>query len=56
MKALAGSWVAVVLVLLILGALAPRLIELGHALLPLVVVLTIAAVVLRLTFFHTRKW
>lgn len=42
--------------LLILAALAPSLIALSQALLPLLVVGGIIAVVLRLVFFHTRKW
>ncbi len=49
---------------LLLGAVAvialcsvgPSLIALAHALVPLVIVGGIVAVVLRLVFFHTRRW
>jgi hypothetical protein len=52
-----GGWlVGVVVALVLLAATAPLLIELGRALLPLVIVLTIAAIALRLVFFHTRRW
>jgi hypothetical protein len=42
--------------LLVVAALAPPLIALGHALLPLVVVVGIVVIILRLVFFHTRRW
>lgn len=50
----AGWLVTAVVLLVVLAAFAPTLIALGHALLPLVIVLTIAVIVLRLVFFHTR--
>ncbi len=40
--------------LMIVATLAPSLIALSHALVPLVVAVGIVAVVLRLVFFHTR--
>ncbi len=42
--------------LMIVAALAPSLIALSHALVPLVAVGGVVAVILRLVFFHTRKW
>ncbi len=52
-----GGWlVGAVVAVVLLSTAAPLLIELGRALLPLAVVLTVAAVVLRLVFFHTRRW
>lgn len=52
-----SNWLATVVVLLIvLAALAPTLIALGHALLPLVIAVGVVAVIVRLVFFHTRDW
>jgi hypothetical protein len=48
--------VAVIVGLLILATLTPSLVALSQALVPLIVVGGIVAVVLRLVFFHTRKW
>jgi len=45
-----------VVALLVVAAIAPALVSLAKAVLPLVIVLTIAAVVLRLVIFHTRRW
>lgn len=45
-----------VAVLLVLAAVAPSLIALSRALLPLIVVLVVGTGLLRLVFFHTRKW
>jgi hypothetical protein len=42
--------------LMIVAALAPRLIALSHALVPLAIVLAIAVGAVRLIFFHTRRW
>jgi hypothetical protein len=39
-----------------LAAVAPSLIGLVDALLPLAIVLAVAVVVIRLVFFHTRRW
>lgn len=52
-----GGWaVGVVVALVVLAATAPLLIALAHALLPLVIVVGAVAVVVRLAFFHTRRW
>lgn len=52
-----GGWFITAIVLLVLlAALAPLLIELSRALLPLLIVLAIAVVAIRLAFFHTRNW
>lgn len=51
-----GLLVTAVIALVLLAALAPLLIELSHALLPLVLVVGVVAVALRLVFFHTRRW
>lgn len=52
-----GGWLTTaILVLVLLAATAPLLIELSRALVPLVVVLAVAAIALRLVFFHTRRW
>jgi hypothetical protein len=56
MKSPASLAMTVVMVLVILAAIAPMLITLSGALLPLIAVASVAAVVLRLVFFHTRKW
>jgi hypothetical protein len=42
--------------LMVVAALAPSLIGLSHALVPLIAVIGVVAVVLRLVFFHTRRW
>jgi hypothetical protein len=42
--------------LLVVAALAPPLIALSHALLPLVIVVGAVVIVVRLVFFHTRRW
>lgn len=52
-----GGWlVTLIVALVLLAATAPLLVELSRALLPLVVVLAVAAIALRLVFFHTRRW
>jgi hypothetical protein len=51
-----GIAVTLVMVLVTLAAITPMLIALSSALLPLIAVSTVAALVLRLVFFHTRKW
>jgi len=45
-----------VVAVVLLAAIAPLLIELSRALLPLVLVVGIVVAVLRLVFFHTRRW
>lgn len=42
--------------LLLLAVAAPALIALSQALLPLIIVFGFVVVVLRLVFFHTRRW
>lgn len=56
MKALPSYLFAVVVFLLALAAAEPTITALSSALLPLVVVVTVGAVVIRLVFFHTRRW
>lgn len=56
MKSLGSSFGAVVVGLLVVAAVAPRLIDLSHALLPVLVVAILGAILLRLVFFHTRRW
>jgi hypothetical protein len=56
MKTPSGLVVTLVMALLLLAVAAPLLIALSHALLPLVLVVGVVAVVLRLVFFHTRRW
>ena len=52
-----SSWLAsTVILLVLLAALAPVLITLAGALLPLVLVVTFAVVLIRLVFFHTRRF
>jgi hypothetical protein len=48
--------VTAVVALVVVAALAPTLIALSSALVPLIVVVAIAGVALRLVFFHTRRW
>jgi hypothetical protein len=48
--------VTAVAALLIISALTPKLIALSDALVPLVLVVGVLAVVVRLVFFHTRRW
>jgi hypothetical protein len=45
-----------VVALTILVAAGPTLVSLAHAALPLVIAGGVVAVVLRLVFFHTRRW
>jgi hypothetical protein len=42
--------------LMVLAALTPSLVVLSHALLPLIVVVGVVLIVVRLVFFHTRRW
>ena len=46
--------VTIVVGLLVISTLAPSLIALSHALVPLIVVGGVVAIILRLVFFHTR--
>ena len=56
MKPLSGYLTGIVVALLLLAAVAPALISLSNALLPLVIVVAIAVILIRLVFFHTRRW
>lgn len=56
MKPLPGYLLAVLTGLLVLAVAAPVLVALAGALLPLVIVLTVAIIAVRLVFFHTRRW
>gem|GEM_PF-1766866 len=56
MKTPGGLLVTAIVTLVLLAATAPLLIDLSHALLPLVLVVGVVAVGLRLAFFHTRRW
>jgi hypothetical protein len=56
MKALGSYLFAVVVTLLALAAVAPALVGLSHALLPLVIVLGVVIIGVKLTIFHTRRW
>lgn len=56
MKPPGNLLITAVVALILLAAAAPLLIALSRALLPLVLVAGVVAVVLRLVFFHTRRW
>lgn len=56
MKGIGSSLATVVVGLLALAVVAPALISLSHALVPVLVVAAIAVVAVRLIFFHTRRW
>jgi hypothetical protein len=45
-----------IIVLAVLVAAGPTLVALVHAAVPLVIAGGVVAVVLRLVFFHTRRW
>ena len=56
MKAVGNSLVGVVLALLAIAMVAPTLISLSHALVPVLIVGALAVIAVRLVFFHTRRW
>lgn len=56
MKAPGNFLIACVFGVVLLAAAAPLLIELSRALIPFVVAVGVVAVILRLVFFHTRRW
>lgn len=56
MKSPANLFSTGLIALVLLAAIAPLLIELSRVLLPLVLVVGLVAVVVRLVFFHTRRW
>jgi hypothetical protein len=55
-KAATGTALAISLGLLLVAAVAPSLIALSDALVPLILVVGVVALALRLVFFHTRRW
>lgn len=56
MTKLVTTVAVVVLGLVALGAVAPRMVQLLAALVPVILVVAISAAVLRLVWFHTRRW
>lgn len=48
--------IVAIVVLCLLVSAGPTLVALAHAAIPLVSVVGIVVVVVRLVFFHTRKW
>jgi hypothetical protein len=56
MKLLGNSLAAVVVAILAIAIAAPAVISLSHALVPLVVVVSLALIAVRYVFFHTRRW
>lgn len=56
MRTLSRSFFGLVVLALVLVAVAPSIRALSNALIPLIVVAAVAVVVLRLVFFHTRRW
>jgi hypothetical protein len=52
-----GNYIGMVVVaLIVLAAVAPALIGLSHALLPVLIVGAVAVIAIRLVLFHTRRW
>lgn len=56
MRGLSSLLLAAAIGLVTAAVAAPLLVELAGALLPLVIAVSVAAVVLRLVFVHTRRW
>lgn len=56
MRFLGNSLIAVVVALLAIATVAPILISLSHALVPVLIVAAIAIIAVRLVFFHTRRF
>lgn len=56
MKGIGSSLATVVVALLALAIAAPILINLSHALVPVLIVGAVAVIVVRLVFFHTRRF
>lgn len=56
MTKLVTTLVTVILVLVALAAIGPRITQLMGAVVPLVLVVGIVVAVLRLVWFHTRRW
>lgn len=42
--------------LVVVAAVAPKIIAVSHALVPLLIVLGLVVIGVRLAFFHTRRW
>jgi hypothetical protein len=55
-KGIGNSLAAVVVALLAIATVAPVLIALSHALVPVLIVGAVAVIAVRLAFFHTRRW
>jgi hypothetical protein len=55
-KGVGNSLAAVVIALLAVAMVAPILISLSHAVIPVVIVAALAVIAVRLVFFHTRRW
>lgn len=56
MKGIGNSFVTVVVALLVITVTAPILISLSHALVPVLIVGALAVALVKLVFFHTRRW
>jgi hypothetical protein len=56
MKSPGGLLFTGFIALVTLATAAPLLIQLSQVLIPLVIAVGVMAVVLRLVFFHTRRW
>lgn len=56
MNHLSNSLAVVVIGVLALVAVAPTIIGLSQALVPVLIVGAIAVIAVRLVFFHTRRW
>jgi hypothetical protein len=56
MKSPGNLLIGGIVALILLAAAAPLLIALSRALLPFVLVSGVVAVIVRLVFFHTRRW
>jgi hypothetical protein len=56
MKSLVTLIVTALAGVLLLSAVAPSLVSLSHALVPLIVAIGVVAIAVRLVVFHTRRW
>jgi hypothetical protein len=55
-KSLGSYFFSVVVALVVLAAVTPTLINLSHALVPVLIVGAIVVIAIRLVFFHTRRF
>jgi hypothetical protein len=55
-RVLGNSLAAVVFAVMVIAVAAPILISLSHALVPVLIVGAVAAIVVRLVWFHTRRF